>query len=102
MTENALKCKFNGGNPTVGYIIDSDQYFQIDPVKAPFVLDAFKMYDEGSTMSQVRNYLNEHNVTNNRGGKHTINNKGFYLYAQPFYIATGSGSSPDPNIYYRT
>lgn len=75
MTENALKCKFNGGNPTVGYIIDSDQYFQIDPVKAPFVLDAFKMYDEGSTMSQVRNYLNEHNVTNNRGGKHTINNK---------------------------
>ena len=28
MTENALKCKFNGGNPTVGYIIDSDQYFQ--------------------------------------------------------------------------
>ena len=73
MTENALKCKFNGGNPTVGYIIDSDQYFQIDPVKAPFVLDAFKMYDEGSTMSQVRDYLNGHNVTNNRGGKHTIN-----------------------------
>lgn len=73
MTENALKCKFNGGNPTVGYIIDSDQYFQIDPVKAPFVLDAFKMYDEGSTMSQVMEYLNEHNVTNNRGGKHTIN-----------------------------
>ena len=73
MTENALKCKFNGGNPTVGYIIDSDKHFQIDPVKAPFVLDAFKMYDEGSTMSQVRDYLNEHNVTNNRGGKHTIN-----------------------------
>ena len=27
--------------------------------------------------------------------------KGFYLYAQPFYIAKGSGSSPDPNIYVR-
>ena len=39
MTENALKRKFNGGNPAVGYIIDSDQYFQIDPMKAPFVLD---------------------------------------------------------------
>lgn len=50
MTENALKCKFNGGNPTVGYLIDSEQHFQIDPVKAPFVLNAFKMYDEGSTM----------------------------------------------------
>ena len=73
MTENALKCKFNGGNPTVGYLIDSEQHFQIDPVKAPFVLNAFKMYDEGSTMSQIRDYLNEHNVCNNRGGKHTIN-----------------------------
>ena len=73
MTENALKCKFNGGNPTVGYLIDSEQHFQIDPVKAPFVLNAFKMYDEGSIMSQVRDYLNAHNVCNNRGGKHTIN-----------------------------
>ena len=73
MTENALKCKFNGGNPTVGYLIDSEQHFQIDPVKAPFVLNAFKMYDEGSTMSQVRDYLNTHNICNNRGGKHTIN-----------------------------
>ena len=73
MTENALKCKFNGGNPTVGYLIDSEQHFQINPVKAPFVLNAFKMYDEGSTMSQIRDYLNEYNVCNNRGGKHTIN-----------------------------
>ena len=73
MTENALKCKFNGGNPTVGYLIDSEQHFQIDPVKAPFVLNAFKMYDEGSTMSQIRDYLNGHNVCNNRGGQHTIN-----------------------------
>ena len=29
MTENALKCKFNGGNPTVGYIIDSDKHFKL-------------------------------------------------------------------------
>ena len=27
MTENALKRKFNGGNPAVGYVIDSGQYF---------------------------------------------------------------------------
>ena len=73
LTENALKCKFNGGNPTVGHIIDQEQNFQIDPVKAPFVLDAFKMYDEGSTMSEIRDHLNEHNVLNNRGNPHTIN-----------------------------
>ena len=73
LTENALKCKFNGGNPTVGFVIDQEQNFQIDPVKAPFVLDAFKMYDEGSTMSEIRDHLNEHNVLNNRGNPHTIN-----------------------------
>ena len=73
LTENALKCKFNGGNPTIGYVIDQEQNFQIDPVKAPFVLDAFKMYDEGSTMSEIRDHLNENNVLNNRGNPHTIN-----------------------------
>ena len=73
LTENALKCKFNGGNPTIGYVIDQEQNFQIDPVKAPFVLDAFKMYDEGSTMSEIRDNLNEHNVLNNRGNPHTLN-----------------------------
>lgn len=57
----------------MGYLIDNEQHFQIDPVKAPFVLNAFKMYDEGSTMSQIRDYLNAHNICNNRGGKHTIN-----------------------------
>lgn len=72
-TENALKCKFNGGNPTVGYQIDSEQHFQINPQTAPFVLDAFKMYDDGATMSEVWDYLNSHGIRNTRGGEHTIN-----------------------------
>ena len=42
MTENALKCKYNGGTLPIGYTIDSEQYFQIDPLTAPFVLEAFK------------------------------------------------------------
>ena len=73
MTENALKCKFNGGNPTIGFTSDKEQNILIDPVKAPFVLDAFKMYDDGSTMSQIRNFLNENNVLNSRGNPHTVN-----------------------------
>ena len=73
MTENALKCKFNGGNPTIGFASDKEQDILIDPVKAPFVLDAFKLYDDGATMSQIRNCLNEHNVLNSRGNPHTVN-----------------------------
>lgn len=31
LTENALKCKFNGGTVPLGYTIDASQYYQIDP-----------------------------------------------------------------------
>lgn len=73
MTENALKCKFNGGNPTIGFISDKEQNILVDPVKAPFVLDAFKMYDDGATMSKIKDFLNENNVLNSRGNPHTVN-----------------------------
>ena len=54
MTDNALKCMFNGGTLPMGYVIDAEQHFQIDPVTAPYILDAFKQYDEGATMTQIR------------------------------------------------
>lgn len=58
MTDNALKCKFNGGTLPIGYQIDSDQCFQLDPLTAPFVREAFQRYDEGATMTQIRDWLN--------------------------------------------
>ncbi len=73
MTENALKCKYNGGTLPIGYVIDSEQYFQVDPVTAPFILEAFKLYDEGATMTQVRDALNDRGVKNTRGQPMTYN-----------------------------
>jgi len=73
MTENALKCKYNGGTLPIGYIIDSEQYFQIDPLTAPFVLEAFKKYDEGATMTQIRDWLNEKGIRNTRRQEMTYN-----------------------------
>lgn len=35
MTENALKTKYNGGTLPIGYQIDSDQCFQLDPLTRP-------------------------------------------------------------------
>ena len=67
MTENALKCVFNGGTIPMGYIIDQEQHFQPDPLTAPMVLEAFKRYDEGSTMKAVRDWLNLHGMKNNKG-----------------------------------
>ena len=43
------------------------QHFQIDPVTAPYILDAFKQYDEGATMTQIRDWLNEQGMKNTRG-----------------------------------
>lgn len=67
MTDNALKCKYNGGTLPIGYTIDCEQHFQIDPMTAPFVLEAYKQYADGSTMTEIRDWLNEHGVRNSRG-----------------------------------
>lgn len=66
-TENALKCKYNGGTPTFGYTIDKDGHYQIDPRTAPVVLEIYTMYDKGSTMKAIRDYLSAKGVTTVRG-----------------------------------
>lgn len=90
MTENALKCKYNGGTLPIGYQVDSEQYFQLDPLTAPFVLEAFQRYDEGATMTQIQDWLNQQGVKNTRGlplnynsVQHLLNNRryiGEYAY----------------------
>lgn len=73
LTENALKCQYNGGTLPVGYTIDSEQYFQIDPLTAPTVLDAFKKYAEGASMQEVTDEMNIKGIRTKRGGKISIN-----------------------------
>ena len=45
----------------------------IYPLTAPFVREAFQRYDEGSTMTAIRDWLNEQGVKNTRGQKMTYN-----------------------------
>ena len=72
-TENALKCKYNGGTLTYGFTIDKDKYYQIDPRTAPVVLEAFTRYDKGATMKEIMDYLMENGVTTVRGRKIDLN-----------------------------
>lgn len=72
-TENALKCKYNGGTPTFGYIIDKDMQYQIDPRTAPAVLEMFTMYDKGATMKEIVARMGERGVTTVRGKKIDLN-----------------------------
>jgi len=73
MTENALKCKYNGGGLPVGYVIDSNQYFQINPLIAPLVLEAFKRYTERGKVKEIVDWLNDKGVQTNRKKPMTIN-----------------------------
>lgn len=73
MTENALKGKYNGGSVPMGYVIDNEQHFQIDPITAPIILDIFKLYSKGMSMQKIVNSLNEKEVKSSRGGKITLN-----------------------------
>ena len=73
MTENVLKGKYNGGTVPIGFKVDEEKFFQIDPLKAPFVVEAFQKYDDGASMKEIMNWLNDSGVTTNRNQKFTYN-----------------------------
>ncbi len=67
MTENALKGKYNGGTLTLGYYIDEDMHYQIDPLLAPFILECFKRYSEGWSLTELASWFNECGVKSSKG-----------------------------------
>ena len=83
-TENALKCKYNGGTPTFGFAIDKDKYYQIDPHTAPVVLEMFIRYDKGETMKNIRDWLNGAGVTTVRGKKIDLNFVAAFLHNRKY------------------
>lgn len=67
LTENALKCKYNGGTLTYGYTIDAERHYQIEPVTAAVVQEIFGRYANGETMRKIRDDLIQRGFTNARG-----------------------------------
>ncbi|MCI8776370.1 MAG: recombinase family protein [Oscillospiraceae bacterium] len=66
MTENALKCKYNGGSVPIGYYIDKNNQYQIDVITAPYVKDAFVMYASNFSMKEIAEYLKDKGVRTGR------------------------------------
>ena len=67
LSVNAEKCKWNGGTLPIGYIVDEEQRLQPNRLTAPYVVETFKMYDEGHTLTQIRDHLNGKGLTNTKG-----------------------------------
>lgn len=73
MMENALKCRYNGGTLPIGYKLDYEKHFEIDPLTAPVVLETFQHYLDGKTMKELAAELNSKGIKNKRGGTMNIN-----------------------------
>ena len=67
MNINAEKCLSNGSNPGLGYCVDEQRRFQIDPETAPIVREIFEMYAGGKTVTEIIRYLNAKQVKTSRG-----------------------------------
>ncbi|MGN0005152.1 MAG: recombinase family protein [Candidatus Gastranaerophilaceae bacterium] len=73
MTENALKCKHNGGLCPLGFTVDENLNYIVDEQYAPIVLEAFNMYDNGTTIQQIAADFNARGLKTQRGKKISIN-----------------------------
>ena len=67
MTENALKCVFNGGQVAIGYYIGEDRHYHIDPVTAPVIVEAFERYAGGEPMEKISQFLQNAGVKTSAG-----------------------------------
>ncbi|MBR3667816.1 MAG: recombinase family protein [Ruminococcus sp.] len=67
LTENALKCQYNGSPVPVGYTIDETKHYQLEPTTAPFIKDAFEMYASGKMVKDIYEYLNSKGVKTSYG-----------------------------------
>ena len=67
LTVNASKCLWNGGTLPIGYVVDEEQHLQPNPMTAPYVVEAFKRYDGGNTITEILNFLQSKGITNTKG-----------------------------------
>ncbi|MBR6335813.1 MAG: recombinase family protein, partial [Clostridia bacterium] len=78
MKENVLKGKFNGGTIPIGYKVENSSLV-VDKLVAPFIVEAFRMYQGGYTIKEIRDYLNYKNVKTPRGNQITYNAVNYML-----------------------
>ena len=95
LKENALKCKFNGGTPPLGYDIDQDNHYIINAWEARAVSIIFNLYSKGYSYTDIIKKLNSQGYRTKRNkpfGKNSLyeilrNEKytGTYIYGQEDY-----------------
>lgn len=90
MDYNGERCLCTGGNIALGFKVNKDKQFEIDPDTAPIVQMIFEMYADGKTVAEITKHLNSlgyktaRNVAFNKNSLHSmLKNKryiGVYTY----------------------
>lgn len=76
MRESALKCQSTGHGQLLGYKIDENKHFQIDPDQAQIVQTIFDMFIKGETNEVICAHLNARGMCTKQGepfNKNSIN-----------------------------
>lgn len=85
-TENALKCRYNGGFVPFGYRVNENKLFELDPMTAPIVRDMFERYADGQTVKEISAILNARGVLANSKYKYTNKSSMHNLFKNRRYM----------------
>lgn len=87
---NAEKCIFNGGTPPLGYDIDADHHYALNPYEAETVRMIFQMYADGKGYDKIIRALSAEGRMSKQGNPlsksaiyemlHNERYKGTYIY----------------------
>ena len=73
MKNSAQKGRYTGGTCPLGYTINADKKYEVDPKYAPVVRDIFQLYSEGKTITEIVKILNDKGLRTSRGHPFTHN-----------------------------
>ncbi|MCD8491984.1 MAG: recombinase family protein [Geovibrio sp.] len=87
---SASKFLSPGGIPPLGYKVDENRKYLIDPDKAPLVKKIFEMYANGDSIAKINEFMNSQQLKTSRGVnfnksslKVILRNKKIYRYFIP-------------------
>ncbi len=70
--DNALKAKSNGGHIPFGLMVSDERSIVPNPLIAPVVRQIFEKYDSGTTMREIKDWLNGQGIKTRNGKQFTI------------------------------
>lgn len=99
--DNAMKCKSNGGNIPVGYVVGEEGALMPDPEMALIVQEIFARYDSGQTMSEIKEMLNFRGVRTKKGKEFTVGGVSVILHNRKYIGEYKYGDVVIPRWYPR-